>query len=117
MPQEIEVWYIIPALRRGLAKAMAAQGLSQKRTAELLGITGAAVSQYVKHKRANEVEFLPETQAEIKKSAGRISEDSDLFVCEMQKLLRMVKKSMTLCRVHYRFGRLPRKCEACLETE
>ncbi len=114
MPQEIEVWYIIPGLRRELANAMSSKGRSQKRIAELLGITEAAVSQYVKHKRASEVEFQPETLAEISRSAERIAGDPESMVCEMQRLLAIVKRSKTLCRVHYRFGRTPRKCEACM---
>ncbi|MBD3313320.1 transcriptional regulator [Candidatus Woesearchaeota archaeon] len=117
MPQEIEVWYIIPSIRRELAKAMAVRGLKQKRVAELLGITGAAVSQYLKQKRAKEVDFKPETMAEIRNSADRIINNSDMLICEMQRLLKVVKKSKTLCKVHYRFGRMPQKCEACLEAE
>ena len=48
MPQEIEVWYIIPAVRRELAKSMVKIGLKQKQIAVTLGITEAAVSQYLK---------------------------------------------------------------------
>ena len=39
MPQEIEVWYIIPALRRELAKQMVEAGLTQKKIADLMGIS------------------------------------------------------------------------------
>ena len=56
MPQEIEVWYLIPALRKELARIFIKDyGLAQKKAAELLGISGAAVSQYVKEKRAKEI--------------------------------------------------------------
>lgn len=114
MPQEIEVWYIIPSIRRELAKAMSAKGMRQKKIAELLGLTEAAISQYLKKKRAKEVEFLPETMEEIRKSADAITKNPESLICEMQRILNLVKKSKTLCRVHYKFGRLPQKCEACL---
>ncbi|MBI2110228.1 hypothetical protein HYT51_00405, partial [Candidatus Woesearchaeota archaeon] len=42
-PQEIEVFYIIPALRRQLAIEMKKNGLKQKRIAELLLIEDATV--------------------------------------------------------------------------
>ncbi|MBU0535843.1 MAG: hypothetical protein KKE20_02685 [Nanoarchaeota archaeon] len=117
MPQEIEVWYIIPSLRRELAKSMARKKLKQNKIAELLSITEAAVSQYLKLKRAKEVEFLPETLKEIDKSSDIIIKNPEILICEMQRLLQIVKKSKTLCKVHYKHGRMPQKCEACLGVE
>ena len=114
MPQEIEVWYIIPSIRRELAKAMAKKGIKQRRIAEFLCITEAAVSQYIKQKRAKEVEFLAETIEEIKKSADRIIENKETLIEEIQRILGIVKKSKTLCKVHYKHGKMPEKCEACL---
>lgn len=115
MPQEIEVWYILPAIRRELVKEMIKLGLKQKDIAAKLGITEAAVSQYLKQKRAKEVVFTEETMAEIKKSAKIIIEDPEKLICEMQKILAFVKKNRTLCKTHYQHGRMPQKCEACLE--
>jgi len=58
-PQEVEVWYVIPAIKRELSKSMMKDnGLSQKNVATLLGVTEAAVSQYINSKRANEVECM-----------------------------------------------------------
>ena len=114
MPQEIEVWYIIPAIRRELAKEMARLGLKQKETASRLGVTESAVSQYVKQKRAKEVSFTDDTLAEIRESAKEIIKDPERLMCEIQKILGHVKKSKTLCKVHYQHGRMPQKCEACL---
>ena len=50
-PQEIEVFYIIPAIRRHIAMYMKLRGLKQNKIAELLHIDKAAVSQYIKKKR------------------------------------------------------------------
>ncbi|MFO8016653.1 MAG: transcriptional regulator [Candidatus Woesearchaeota archaeon] len=114
MPQEIEVWYVIPAIRRELVREMVKRGLKQKDIADSLGITGAAVSQYLRNKRAREVQFTEETLNEIKRSAGVISKDPQKLICEMQRILTIVKKNRTLCRVHHEHGRTPQKCEACL---
>lgn len=114
MPQEIEVWYILPAIRRELVKEMIVLGLKQKEIASILGVTEAAVSQYVKQKRAKEVEFTNETMEQIKASARVIMQDKERLIYEAQKILNMAKRSKTLCKVHYQHGRMPQKCEACL---
>ena len=72
MPQEIEVWYVIPAIRRELAKAMINTGLTQKEIAKIMGITEAAVSQYIHSKRAKEIAFSKKVLEEIKISAEKI---------------------------------------------
>ena len=56
LPQEIEVWYIIPAIRRDMSKILVDEHkLSYERTAEFLEITKAAVSQYINNKRAAKI--------------------------------------------------------------
>ena len=50
-PQEIEVWYILPAIRKELVRVFKEKGKSGKEIAFLLGITPASVSQYGKDKR------------------------------------------------------------------
>ena len=58
MPQEIEVWYLIPALRREFTRIFIKDyGLTQKQTADILGITEAAISQYLRLKIANQIKF------------------------------------------------------------
>jgi len=114
MPQEIEVWYILPAIRRELVKEMIKLGKKQKDIAVILGITPAAISQYMKQKRAKEVEFTLETMQEISKSAKIIIENKEMLINETQKILAFAKKDKTLCKVHYKHGSMPEKCEACL---
>jgi len=58
LPQEIEVWYIIPAIRRKLAKILTEEyGLTQEKAANILGVSKAAVCQYLSKKRAMNVKF------------------------------------------------------------
>ena len=48
---EIIVQYILPAIRAEMAVRMRDEGISQAQIARLLGVTPAAVNQYVKSKR------------------------------------------------------------------
>ena len=52
--QEIEVWYVIPAIRKEIAKGLVKKGLKQRAVARKLEITDAAVSQYFNSKRGGE---------------------------------------------------------------
>ena len=57
MPQEIEVWYLIPALRRELANIFIKNyNLNQKETAKILGITRATLYEKLKNINMSEKE-------------------------------------------------------------
>ena len=56
LPQEIEVWYIIPAIRKELAKLLTQKyELSYDKAGVILGVSKAAISQYLSNKRANKI--------------------------------------------------------------
>lgn len=115
MPQEIEVWYIIPALRRELAKVLTTEhNLSQKEVAKLLGVTEAAISQYIKAKRAKEVVFPSNLQKEIRDAARHIIKDPKTVLYEMNRLCTETRKSKVICDVHYKHDKgLSQGCEVC----
>jgi hypothetical protein len=115
-PQELEVYYILPALRRELAKALKGQGRSQKYIAELFGVSEAAVSQYLHEKRGAEVDFPAALHKPIKKAASRIT-DKAAFIKEMQQLLHKVWHDKVICSVcHDQNGTaIPRGCAVCFE--
>ena len=118
MPQEIEVWYIIPALRRELAKCMVELGLAQKQTAEKMELTEAAVSQYLSSKRAKEVTFSKAVLNEIKKSAERIAENKENLVSEMVKLTNLTSVKHVMCDLHKKQdSKLPNGCNICFEED
>ena len=116
-PQEIQVWYIIPALRKGLTLEMKKLGLDQKTIAKIIGVTEAAVSQYIKEKRANEIQFDEKTKEEIKKSAQLISQNSILLFQEMQHLLDKALENKVLCKFCHSMNDLPDDCEICFKNE
>jgi hypothetical protein len=100
LPQEIEVWYIIPAVRKELAKLLTGTyGLSYEKAGASLGISKAAVSQYLSNKRANKVCLDAKTKAEVKKSALKISENTKIAMIEIQRILKFMKDSHCSCNV------------------
>lgn len=114
MPQEIEVWYIIPAIRREFAVLMSKKGLNQTETAEKLGITKAAVSQYIKNKRANKFKFDSRTEKEIIKSVNRILKNSSV-ISETQHICNLLKENYMICQLHHFLDHsLPKNCELCM---
>ncbi len=118
MPQEIEVWYIIPALRRELAKRMVELGLAQKQVAERMELTEAAVSQYLSSKRAKEVIFSSAVSGEIKKSAKRIVENRENLVSEMMRLTNLTSVKHIMCGLHKKQDtNLPNSCNVCFEGD
>jgi hypothetical protein len=118
-PQEIEVWYVLPAIRREFAKGMIEKhGMSQKETASVLGVTDSAVSQYLKSKRAKEVEFSHRIKAAIEESVTRVVGDRSRLIMEMQGICDMLKKDRTLCRLHKsKSPGIPRSCNCCVEKK
>ncbi len=118
MPQEIEVWYIIPALRRELAKCMVELGLTQKQIAERISLTEAAVSQYLSSKRAKEVMFSNAVLDEIKKSAKRVVEHKGNLVQEMIRLTNLTSVKHVMCDLHKKQDtNLPNSCNVCFDED
>jgi hypothetical protein len=116
MPQEIEVWYLIPALRRELARVFIEDyGLKQKKAAELLGITEAAISQYFKSKRGSEIKFSDKSMKEIKKSAKEIIENNEDIMKKIYELCVSLRKSKAMCDFHrVQDKKVSKSCDVCL---
>ena len=114
MPQEIEVWYVIPAIRRELAKAMAALGMRQKDIAKCLNLTEPAVSQYLKFKRAKDVYFDKDVIKRIETAANRIIKDNKMMMSEVEAVCDIVKKNGILCKIASKYHELPKNCKICL---
>ncbi|MAG02242.1 transcriptional regulator [Candidatus Pacearchaeota archaeon] len=115
MPQEIEVWYLIPGLRRELAKILINEyELSQKEVADLLRITESAVSQYLKLKRGAEMKFSEDELVEVKKYAEKMIGDRENSNDYLYKLCLKFRGSENLCELHRKHdSTLPEKCDLC----
>ncbi|MGD9396910.1 MAG: hypothetical protein PVJ05_10820 [Candidatus Thorarchaeota archaeon] len=94
MPQEVEVWYVLPAIRRELAKVMKTKvvprknedgatvdhKITQKEIARMLGVTEPAITQYLLKKkgrrsRGDQVVLPSQILKEIDKSADIMIEE------------------------------------------
>ena len=119
MPQEIEVRYILPAIRRELARIFIQEHkLSQKKAASILGLTEAAVSQYQHSKRAKEVIFSDEVTNEIRKSTNKILEDKSnkqRLIAEMYRISNLTTVRHILCDLHRAQSKDLAKCNVCFD--
>ncbi|HLC86804.1 MAG TPA: helix-turn-helix domain-containing protein [Candidatus Nanoarchaeia archaeon] len=112
-PQEIEVWYILPSLRKEIAKELVRLGMKQKEVASLLDITEAAISQYFKSKRAKDIPLTKKIKDKIKISAKRIYHNKESFTKELQDLCKLVKEENILCQIHKKYDKISAKCNIC----
>ncbi len=97
-PCEYMIWNGIPSIRKELAETMIKQfGLSQREAAEKLGLTPAAICQYLSKKRGKNDIFDQTIVKEITISAERIMNDngSDVVI-ETCRICRLIQKSKPL---------------------
>jgi predicted transcriptional regulator len=105
IPCELIVWYVLPSIRRELARELVEKHkLTQAEVARRFGVTDAAISQYLKSKRGTNKELensgkYEEFKAEVAKAAQRIIDGSDI-VTETCRVCEMVKRSGMLVKVY-----------------
>lgn len=97
---------VIPSIRAWIAREAVKKGMKQKDVAKCLGLTRAAVSQYLKKKRAN-IKLGKRELNEIKPLINNITNkmisgkvtDFDLMklIC---KVCISLRSSLILCRLH-----------------
>ncbi len=114
MPQELEVWYLLPALRKNLSRILIEKhGLKQKQVASLLGVTESAVSQYLKSKRANELKFTKDEMKEIERFSDEIVKGKDVSE-EVYRLSLKLRGTKSLCEWHKKHDKsVPHDCKIC----
>jgi len=117
MPQELEVWYVLPAIRRELAKVLiSSYHLSQRDAASAIGITESAVSQYLKSKRGKGIVFDAKVIERINQSADNIVNNKSCVIKELQAICTFFKKTGYLCEMHKQANtNLPCDCEVCIK--
>ncbi|NQU79031.1 hypothetical protein HQ545_04655 [Candidatus Woesearchaeota archaeon] len=118
LPQEIMIWYVVPSIRKALVFELKNQGLKQKEIAPLMGLTEAAVSQYITDKRGvfcEEIFKSKQLVDEVKISADaiRLSSDSNTAVREVNRLCGLIKESKIICDVHRKKDPALKECDIC----
>lgn len=112
MPQEVEVRYILPALRKQFTLALAKKGMKQKEIAKSLDITPAAVSQYIKEKRGS-TKFKKNIQDEIEKSTNKIIKQKSTSQKEVYRISKLIRHTSTICEIHRLHDKVPKNCRLC----
>ncbi len=122
IPCELIVWYVLPSIRRELARELVENHhLSQAEVARRFGVTDAAISQYLKAKRGTSKEIensgkYEEFKKEVEQSAVRIVNGSDI-VTETCRICEVVKRNGMLAKVYeIHTGTKPPQC-VCPEME
>jgi hypothetical protein len=97
-PCEKVLWFVLPAIRKELVRSLVEEhGYTQRDTARLVGLSDAAVSQYLSKKRGRlelkDKAFL----AEVSRSAKRIvKEGTKVVEQEMCRLCGAIRASKAL---------------------
>ena len=102
-PCEIIVWYILPAIRKEIAKNLIEKhGITQRKTAEKLGITEATISRYISGKRAASDIFDDKILDKINESVNRIIEgDSKTVIIETCGICKLLKSNNFIENMNY----------------
>jgi len=116
LPQELEVWYLIPAIRRELTKILTSEyELTQKQVAEILGLTESAVSQYIKSKRGSELSFNNSEVKIIKQYADKIIKDKKNVGKHIFSLSIKLRGTSSLCELHKeQDSSVDKNCKICM---
>jgi hypothetical protein len=117
LPQEVEAFYVIPAIRRELARRLVATGMPQRAAAERLGVTPAAVSQYLANKRGTVHGYAPRVVAALDDAAARIAATTDPKVTRaaIDRLCTVMRDEKVICDLHRKHADVPGGCATCFE--
>jgi len=121
LPQEIEIWYVIPAIRKALVAELKKHSLKQNEIAKLLCITESAVSQYGKDKRAAQCYAaftVSPMKEELVASAESIladPKDQSIAVKEINRLCRIIREKKIICDIHRKQNPDMASCGVCYE--
>ncbi|MGI6008640.1 MAG: transcriptional regulator [Methanomethylophilus sp.] len=105
-PCEIVVWYVLPTIRREIAKEMVGTyHMRQSDVGRIFGVTDAAISQYLKNKRGGselieKSEYYPGFLDEVRKSAKLIVEEKSDMSAEMCRICDYTKRVGLLAKVY-----------------
>jgi predicted transcriptional regulator len=112
--QELEVWYVIPAIRKELALAMKNSGMKQVEIAKRLDLTKSAITQYLNKSRGNEIKFNEDIKSQISDSAKRIENAQDT-IREIQHLISITRDQKVACQLHKIMDKNYDSCGICFD--
>ena len=91
-PCEYMIWNGLPAIRKEIAESMVRDfGLNQREAAEKLGITPAAVCQYLSNKRGHIVINDESLLEEINNAAKTIIKNKNVVISETCRICKILQ--------------------------
>lgn len=113
---EIQVRYVLPVIRKELAKALMELGLSARQAASTLEITPAAVSQYLNEKRAAEIQLPKTLETDLKTQARQLKDKKTTVLEATMSLLHHNDMMKVICKYHKsKDESLPHNCKICMK--
>ncbi len=110
-PQEVQVWILMPAVRREFVFALKKTGKKQSEIAKLMGLTQSAVSQYIKGKRGAEHDLDDETKSMIKTAVKTVTKQNYRKV--QHDILKYVGSTKHMCKACHKFAGTAHDCNIC----
>jgi len=108
-PCEYMMWNGLPVIRKEIAESMINNfGLNQKEAAKKLGVTPAAVCQYLSKKRGKVKIVDKDVLIEINRSAERIIQQEGGAV---------ISETCRICKILMAKGIFPLACASCPEEK
>ena len=108
-PCEYMMWNGLPVIRKEIAESMVKKyGLSQKEAAKNLGVTPAAVCQYLSRKRGKIKIVNREILIEIDRSAEKIIQNKKEIV---------ISETCRICKILMKKGIFQLSCESFIDIE
>ena len=91
-PCEKAVWYNLPQIRADIASGLVKKGMTQSKAAKKLGVTPAAVSQYLNKKRGQQAvkskSYLEEIKVAVEKICdGASAQELKDIVCKCCQII------------------------------
>lgn len=105
-PCEIVVWYVLPTIRREVAKELVdSYGMKQSQVAKMFGVTDAAISQYLKNKRGGSAVIeasgnYEQFVKEVRTSAKFMADGSSDISVEMCRICTAIKDMGLLAEIY-----------------
>jgi uncharacterized protein len=123
LPSEIESKSLIPAVRAILSKELIEKGLKEEEVARMLGITQAAVSNYLRGTRGDneliaKLMSLSEIMSMIKEISNDLSTNKAYTAKTLSKFIALcnyMRYSLIICDAHHSLERNidEKVCEQC----
>jgi len=113
LPQDMQVRYLFPLLRKETAKELHKKGLKQKEISQIMGLTEAAVSQYLNDKRGKELKLSADEKKIIEKEIPKLLKNKKNYSEWLFNISKKIGVPLYLCKIHRSIEDVPAKCKLC----